>query len=185
MNPNAIFPVPNIKTIRKIIWLAIVLILIGFTVYYFYPENELASNVKIDNIVVYKSKRQMLIYSNGKLLKTYKISLGRQPIGAKEFEGDKKTPEGIYFINDKNPNSNYHKNLGISYPSKNDTENANRFGKSAGSDIKIHGLRNKIGFIGKFHRLVDWTLGCIAVTNKEIDELYKTVNIGAQIEIKP
>ena len=172
-------------TKRKIIWLFIFLILTGLMSYYFYPEYKLSSNIQIDGIVVYKSKREMRVYSNGLLLKTYKISLGRQPVGAKEFEGDRKTPEGIYFINDKNPDSGYHKNLGISYPDKDDIENAKQLGKPAGGDIKIHGLKNKIGFIGKFHRWFDWTLGCIAVTDEEIDELYKAVKIGACIEIKP
>jgi len=170
---------------RKITWLAVFLILAGLTAYYFYPEEKLASDIQIDDIVVYKSKRQMTVSSNGQLLKTYKISLGRQPVGAKKFEGDMKTPEGVYFINDKNPNSGYHKNLGISYPSKDDLENANRLGKPAGGDIKIHGIRNKIGFIGKYHRWFNWTLGCIAVTNGEIDELYRAVKIGTRIEIKP
>jgi murein L,D-transpeptidase YafK len=156
----------------------------GLMVYYFYPEERLSNDILIDNIIVYKSNRKMLVFSNDQLLKTYKISLGRQPKGAKEIEGDKKTPEGIYFINDKNPNSSYHKNLSISYPNKDNIEIANRLGKLAGGDIKIHGLRNKIGFIGKFHRWFDWTLGCIAVTNNEIDELYQTVKIGARIEIK-
>jgi len=127
----------------------------------------------------------MLVYSNGELIKTYKISLGKQPVGAKEFEGDKKTPEGFYFINDKNPNSGYHKNLGISYPDNDDMEYARHLGKPAGGDIKIHGIRNKIGIIGKFHRWFDWTEGCVAVTNEEIDELYEAVKIGTNIEIKP
>jgi murein L,D-transpeptidase YafK len=169
----------------KIIWLATSLISTGLLTYYFYQGNKLSKDIEIDNIVVYKSKRQMLVYSNGELIKTYKISLGGQPIGAKEFEGDKKTPEGIYFINDKNLNSRYHKNLGISYPDEDDIENAKQLGKPPGGDIKIHGLRNGIGFMGKFHRLFDWTFGCIAVTNKEMDELYRAVKIGAQIEIKP
>ena len=157
----------------------------GLLIYYFYPEDKLPSNAEIDNIVVHKSERKMLVYSNGELLKIYKISLGRQPVGAKEVEGDKKTPEGIYFINDKNPYSGYHKNLGVSYPDKNDIEHAKRLGKPAGGDIKIHGLRNRFGFIGKFHRWSDWTLGCVAVTNSEMDELYRAVKIGAKIEIKP
>lgn len=169
----------------KIILLIIFLIFLGLTVYYFYPEDKLQSNIQIGKLVVYKSKRQLLAYSNGQLVKIYKISLGRQPIGDKEFEGDKKTPEGIYFINDKNPNSGYHKNLGISYPNKDDIENAKRLGKPTGGDVKIHGLRNRTGFISKFHRWYDWTLGCIAVTDEEIDELYNAVKIGTQIEIKP
>ncbi len=91
-------------------------------VYYFYPEQKLASNIKIDSLAVYKSKRELMAYSHGQLIKTYKISLGKNPIGDKEFEGDKKTPEGVYFINAKNPNSGYYKNLGISYPNKQDIE---------------------------------------------------------------
>ena len=165
--------------------LAIFLLFLGLAVYYFYPENKLPDNIQINKIVVYKSKRQLLAYSNGKLIKTYKISLGNVPIGDKEFEGDKKTPEGFYIINDKNPNSGYHKNLGISYPNQEDIENAKRLGKPVGGDVKIHGLRNKMGIIGKFHRWFDWTLGCIAVTDNEIDELYGAVKIGTPIEIKP
>ncbi len=172
-------------TKSKILLPTISLILLGLTVYYFFPENKLPADTQIDKLVVYKSKRQLLAYSNGQLIKTYKISLGRQPIGDKEFEGDKKTPEGLYLINDKNPNSGYHKNLGISYPDKDDIEKANRLGKQTGGDVKIHGLRNKTGFISKFHRWFDWTLGCIALTDEEIDELYNAVKIGTQIEIKP
>lgn len=169
----------------KIIWLTILLIFMGLTVYYFYPADKLPTNTQIDKLVVLKSRRQLLAYSNGQIIKTYRISLGRRPDGDKQFEGDKKTPEGIYFINDKNPNSGYHKNLGISYPNKDDIENAKRLGKSAGGDVKIHGLRNKTGIIGKFHRWFNWTLGCIAVTDEEIDELYSAVKIGTSIEIKP
>ena len=153
--------------------------------YNLYPEVELGPSIQVDRIVVYKSKRQLLAYTNGQLVKTYRVSLGRQPVGAKEIEGDMKTPEGLYYINDKNPNSGYHKNLGISYPNNNDIENAIRLGKPAGGDVKIHGLRNYTGFIGKYHRWYDWTLGCIAVTDEEIDELYDAVKIGTQIEINP
>jgi len=172
-------------TKRTITRLTISLIVLGLTVYYLYPDDRLPADVKIDKLLVYKSKRQLLAYSHGILVKTYKISLGGQPIGDKEFEGDQKTPEGLYVINDKNPNSGYHKNLGISYPNNEDIEQAKRLGKSAGGDIKIHGLRNKTGIIGKFHRWFDWTLGCMAVTNEEIDELYHSVKIGTPIEIKP
>ena len=172
-------------TKNKIIWLTVFISLIVLTVYYFYPEDKLPKHVQIDNIIVYKSKRQLLVYSNGQLLKTYKISIGLQPIGDKQFQGDNKTPEGIYFINDKNPNSICHKNLGISYPSKYDIANAKRLGKSAGGDIKIHGLFNNSGFISKFHRWIGFTYGCIMVTDKEIDELYDAVKIGTRIEIKP
>ena len=170
---------------RKVIWRIVLITFLGLVFYYFFPEEKLPRNAKIDNIVIYKSKREMLAYSNGKLLKTYKISLGGHPIGDKEFDGDKKTPEGVYKIDKKNPYSGYHKNLGISYPNKSDIENAKKIGKPTGGDIKIHGLRNKTGIISKFHRWFDWTLGCIAVTDQEIDELYNAVKIGTQIDIKP
>lgn len=172
-------------TKSKFIWLSVFILILGLIVYYFYPEYTLPKNVQIDNIVVLKSKRHLLAYSNGQLLKTYKISIGLQPVGDKQFQGDNKTPEGIYFINDKNPNSICHKNLGISYPNKDDIANAKRLGKSAGGDIKIHGLLNNSGFISKFHRWIGFTYGCIMVTDQEIDELYKAVKIGTRIEIKP
>ena len=161
------------------------LFLLGLIVYYFYPEQPLPKDSKIDAMIVYKSKHQLLAFSKGKLIKTYMISLGRNPVGAKEYEGDQKTPEGTYFIHDKNPNSGWHKNLGISYPNQNDMAKAKRLGKPTGGDIKIHGLKNGKGYIGKFHRWQDWTLGCIAVTNAEIDELYNAVSVGCTIEIKP
>lgn len=174
----------TMKTL-KILSLTFFLILLGITAYYFYPEPKLTEGVKIDKLVVYKSKRQMLAYSKGELVKTYKISLGRNPIGHKQVQGDRKTPEGLYYINDKNPYSGYHKNLGISYPNKKDRQHAQKLGKSAGGDIKIHGLRNGDGYIGKFQRWTDWTLGCIALTNQEVDELYDAVIIGSPIEIHP
>ncbi|MEI7596148.1 MAG: L,D-transpeptidase family protein [Bacteroidota bacterium] len=172
-------------TIKKIIRWVFILLTTTLFVYYFYPESQLSSNIKIDSIVICKSKRELLAYSNGRLIKTYKVSLGKNSIGDKEFEGDKKTPEGIYYINAKNPNSGYYKNLGISYPNEQDIEYSRKLGKPTGGDIKIHGLRNGIGFIGKFQRWFDWTAGCIALTNKEVDELYNNVEIGTKIEIIP
>lgn len=163
----------------------IALILAILCVYYFYPEQKLPPDIKIDYLIVYKSKRLMEAYGDGKLIKVYKISLGRNPIGDKQFEGDKKTPEGVYSINAKNPNSGYHKNLGISYPNQHDIEEARRLGKPTGGDVKIHGLRNGQGYIGKFHRWYDWTAGCIALTNEEMDELYVAVSIGTKIDIRP
>jgi len=153
--------------------------------YYFYPEKKLDTSQKIDKIVVVKHKRQLTLFSNGKEIKTYTISLGGVPAGKKEFEGDQKTPEGIYFIDDKNPSSDYHLNLGVSYPNHNDSLHAAALGKAPGGDIKIHGLPNGYGFIGKFQRFKDWTAGCMALTNSEIEELFYQVPLGTEIEIKP
>ena len=162
----------------------ILIIISGLGIYYFFPEEKLDTSKKIDKILVLKSKRQLQVFSKGELIKTYKISLGREPKGIKRFEGDDKTPEGKYIINDKNPNSGYHLNLGVSYPSATDIRFARKKGKSPGGLIKIHGLKNDRGFIGKFHRFFDWTHGCIAVTNKEIEELYHNIKIGTPIEIR-
>lgn len=145
----------------------------------------LPQGIEITKLLVLKQQRQMFAYANDKLVKIYPISLGFTPIGHKQFEGDGKTPEGIYTINERNKNSSYHKNLGISYPNKADIAFAQSQGKSAGGLIKIHGLPNGSVNIGRGHLLKDWTHGCIAVTNEEIDELFSAVIHQAEIEIKP
>ncbi|GGB72540.1 hypothetical protein GCM10007424_10600 [Flavobacterium suaedae] len=160
----------------------VIFLLLG---YYFFPEKKLPKGKPVDRLVVYKSKRIMEAYSGNELLKTYKIALGKNPVGHKEYEGDNRTPEGDYIINDRNPNSGYHKNLGVSYPNNKDREHAKQLGKPPGGDIKIHGLRNGRGYIGKFHRWKDWTAGCIAVTDSEVDELYEAVVNNATIKIIP
>ena len=123
----------------------------------------LPENTPITRLVVMKSKRQMWAYNQDTLVKIYPISLGKSPIGHKQFEGDKKTPEGIYRINERNPNSAYHKNLGISYPNAEDKTYALSQGKSPGGLIKIHGLPNKFPDIGRQHLRKDWTDGCICL----------------------
>ena len=165
-------------------WGVIISILTGLGIYYFFPEKKLDTSKIIDRILVLKGERLLKVYSKDELIKIYKISLGREPIGAKQFEGDNKTPEGKYTINDKNSNSGYHLNLGVSYPSAANIQFAKEKGKSPGGLIKIHGLKNGLAYIGKFQRFVDWTHGCIAVTNKEIEELYHNIKIGTPIEIR-
>ena len=145
--------------------------------------NRLPKNTEIDGLVVYKSERKLVAFSKGKIVKSYRIALGKSPIGAKQFQGDNKTPEGVYFINGKNGHSIAYKNLGISYPNSKDNSNSRR--KPTGGDIKIHGLMNNLWFIGNLHQLKDWTNGCIAVNNSEMEELFHVVGIGAKIEIKP
>lgn len=166
------------------VWLFL-LLFAGIATYYFYPEKKLPKGKTIDKIEVFKSKKKMLVYSEGKLLKTYSISLGKNARGHKAFEGDFKTPEGTYLIDAKNPNSCYHKNLGISYPNEKDIAHAKSNGKSAGGAIKIHGIKNGNGFIAKFQRWHNWTAGCIAVTNLEIEELYDAVELNSEITIFP
>lgn len=130
-----------------------------------------------------KSDRIMILFSNKKEIKTYQIALGRNPIGKKQFEGDMKTPEGLYFIDTKSAYSKYHKNLNISYPNQADVSFAKSYGKKAGGDIKIHGLPNN--YKEENYKRYDWTWGCIALTNTEIDELFEHIKMGCPIFILP
>jgi murein L,D-transpeptidase YafK len=171
-------------SLKKILLFSIIFIIAGFSIYYFYPTQKIPKGIVIDKILVFKSKHKLLAYSKGQLIVTYKIAIGKGTTGDKEYEDDMKTPEGLYTINDKNPNSKFHKNLGISYPNQQDIDQARQFLKPVGGDIKIHGLKNGQGNIGRFHRWRDWTNGCIALTNEEIDELFNHTPIGTSIEIK-
>jgi murein L,D-transpeptidase YafK len=157
----------------------LILLIISIGIYYFYPTKKLG-NHEITKIEVYKHKRKMITYANSKVVKEYTISLGFQPKGKKMAEGDGKTPEGNYYIDAKNDKSSCYKNLGVSYPNAPDKANG-----YTGGLIKIHGLKNGFGFIGKFHRFYDWTDGCIAVTNQEMEELFQNVAIGTTLTIYP
>jgi murein L,D-transpeptidase YafK len=138
-----------------------------------------------DHVVVLKKERALELVSNGTVIKTYKIALGRDPIGPKSKQGDHKTPEGVYVLNSRNSHSQFYKSIHISYPGEHDRAVARQKGVSPGGDVFIHGLPNGYGAIGAAHRLRDWTDGCIAVTNEEIDEIWKAVPDGTQIEIRP
>jgi len=138
-----------------------------------------------DRVLVEKSARRLTLLKNDRRLKTYCIALGRAPVGAKEYEGDQRTPEGIYSIDFHKPDSDYHLALHVSYPEQRDIDRATVEGLSAGSDIMIHGLPNGRGWLGRFHRRNDWTAGCIAVTDFEIEEIYRAVPDGTPIELRP
>lgn len=169
-------------TIRKPIkWFILGVILTG-VVYYFYPEKRLADNAKISKIVINKSERKMMVYNGNDLLNTFTVSLGSSPVGDKQLRGDNKTPEGHYFVEAKLGLgvSKYHKSLRVSYPSPEQI----KMGKK-GSNIMIHGLGPKYHYFGKFHRFYDWTEGCIAVTDNEIDQIYKATKVGVAIIIRP
>ncbi|MEP6698208.1 MAG: L,D-transpeptidase family protein [Verrucomicrobiota bacterium] len=144
----------------------------------------LPRDVVADHVLVEKSARRLTLLRGGNALKTYRIALGRAPIGGKEYEGDQRTPEGSYTIDFHKPDSDYHLALHISYPQQRDTDRAVARGFSAGSDIMIHGLPDGRGWIGRFHRRKDWTAGCIAVTDFEIEEIYRAVPDGTPVEIR-
>jgi murein L,D-transpeptidase YafK len=136
-----------------------------------------------DRIVVHKSKRQMLLVREGKVIRRYKIGLGQSPVGHKQRQGDSKTPEGLYTISGRNPESSYHLALRISYPNDADVERANQAGEDPGGDIMIHGLPNEETESPRRARMSDRTMGCIAVTNEEIEEIWNLVPDGTPIEI--
>jgi murein L,D-transpeptidase YafK len=173
--------------LRKVLILlvAVAVLITGVYVYAHHLWNSLPAETTIDHIVVEKSARRLSIFRDGKRLKSYRVALGRNPIGAKEQEGDMKTPEGVYKIDSRNPQSDYHLALHVSYPSDEDTARAAERGVNAGFDIMIHGLPNGGGWIGAFHRRHDWTAGCIALTDEEIEELWRVVPDQAPVEIRP
>ncbi|MGB8131799.1 MAG: L,D-transpeptidase family protein [Candidatus Angelobacter sp.] len=145
----------------------------------------IAAPVQADKIVILKSARTMTLLSGGKVLKIYKVALGSVPIGPKRVEGDHKTPEGDYIIDAKNSHSQFDLSLHISYPSAADQQRARSLGARPGGAIMIHGLARPFAYLGVLHRQVDWTDGCIAVTNAEIEEIWKLVPVGTTVEIRP
>jgi murein L,D-transpeptidase YafK len=140
---------------------------------------------KADKILIEKGNRRLALLSKGKEIRVYTISLGRNPKGPKTKQGDKKTPEGIYKIISRNRHSRYHLALKISYPNNKDLQRAKKHKLNPGGDIMIHGIKNGLGWLGRLHRLIDWTQGCIAVTNKEMEEIWDLVPIGTPVEIRP
>ena len=138
-----------------------------------------------DKVLIEKKERRLTLLSKGEVIKTYKIALGGDPVGPKERQGDNKTPEGNYIIESRNGNSRYHLSLRISYPNEKDKMRAKEIGVSPGGDIMIHGIKNGYSWVGASHAGIDWTKGCIAVTNQEMEEIYKFVPIGTNVEIRP
>lgn len=134
---------------------------------------------EVTQVQVHKTQRKMYLFHNDRVLKSYDIALGFAPQGHKQFEGDGKTPEGAYYISHKNPNSNYHLSLGISYPNPNDITFAESQGKSPGGEIFIHG-----GPKGRISQR-DWTFGCVALTDKQMEVVYSMVRPGTAIVILP
>ena len=143
------------------------------------------AEVRADRIIIHKKDRKMELMHAGLVLKTYKIALGGDPIGPKTRQGDHRTPVGLYVIDGRNSHSQFHRSLHISYPNSSDRRMARELGVSPGGDIYIHGLPNGYGWIGAAHRARDWTDGCIAVTDQEIEEIWRLVDDGTPVEIRP
>lgn len=144
------------------------------------------SPIQADRIVVYKKKRELLLMRDGRVIRRYWVSLGFGPKGHKKQEGDGKTPEGVYTIDKRKPRSKFYKALHINYPNDEDKAQAKERGVSAGGELYIHGLGSStVAWMGAAHVLTDWTAGCIALTDREMDELWTLVPDGTPIDIRP
>jgi murein L,D-transpeptidase YafK len=137
------------------------------------------------SILMEKQARRLTLFHGDKVIKTFRVALGGDPIGTKQREGDSRTPEGDYSVDSKNPRSHFHLALHISYPDAADRVRAAGRGVPPGGDIMIHGLPNGLGWLGGLHLWRDWTDGCIAVTDSEIEEIWTLADTGTPIQIRP
>jgi len=147
--------------------------------------NSSAVSNEIDYVLVNKSERKMYLLSNKRRIKEYDVAFGSNPVGHKQREGDERTPEGKYILDYKKSDSSFYKAIHISYPNKADEKKARTHGIDPGGQIMIHGQKNGLGWMSWLTQQFDWTKGCIAVTNTEMDEIWKLVKSGTSIEIRP
>ena len=138
-----------------------------------------------DTVLVIKHDHTLTLFRGGQPIKQYRVALGRGGLGPKEHAGDNRVPEGAYRIVSRNPHSAFYRSLRVGYPTPSQAAAAHSRGIDPGGDIMIHGIRKGLGWLGPLHRLDDWTSGCIAVTNPEIEEIYRAVPDGTPIEINP
>lgn len=150
-----------------------------------WPHEPLRAGTTADLVLVEKGKRTLSLMRDGQVLRTYPVSLGRHPQGHKAREGDGRTPEGRYVIDFRNARSGFYRALRVSYPDAADRQHAAALNVPPGGDIMIHGIRNGLGWLGPLHRLVDWTDGCVALTNAEMADVWEAVPQGTPVEIRP
>lgn len=139
----------------------------------------------VDKVLVEKSKNKMYLLDGNKTIRTYNISLGGNPIGHKQQEGDMRTPEGEYLLIYKNNKSKFYRSITVSYPDEDDIKRAMARGVNPGGDIVIHGFPNELGNVTGPYEPLNWTEGCIAVRNHEMDELFNLIALNTPIEIRP
>ncbi|HEX8925759.1 MAG TPA: L,D-transpeptidase family protein [Terriglobales bacterium] len=135
-------------------------------------------------VVVIKSEHKLLLLNGDRVIRTYKVAIGRGGLAPKQRQGDHRTPEGAYIVDRRKINSRFHRALHVSYPNDADRARARAAGVDPGGDIMIHGIQNGFGWIGSMHREVDWTDGCIAVTDEQIEEIWAAVPDGTPVEIR-
>ncbi|NVJ54909.1 MAG: L,D-transpeptidase family protein [Vibrionaceae bacterium] len=137
----------------------------------------------VDLIKVDKSKRRMYLVKENEIIREFRVALGKQPKGHKAQEGDQRTPEGLYYLDFILEDSQYYRSVHITYPNDQDIENARRHNLNPGGNIKIHGLKNGETKSASYIQSFDWTDGCIALSNQEMDEFLQLVDVGTPIEI--
>ena len=140
---------------------------------------------KADTVVVIKSQSKLFLKRNGRVLREFRVALGENPEGHKQQQGDERTPEGNYTLDFKKEDSAYYRSIHISYPNEADKEHARRSGVHPGGMIMIHGQKNGAGHLAQMTQRFNWTDGCIAVTNEEMDQIWQSVDVGTPIVIKP
>ena len=141
------------------------------------------ASLRVDRVVIEKHNHRLTLYMASKPIKVYKVALGSE-VGRKRCQGDRRTPEGLYVVDSRIEHSGFHRALHLSYPNRADEAAAAQAGCPAGGAIMIHGAKNGLGWLGRLHRLTDWTAGCIAVTDDEIEEIWKAVPNGTVVEIR-
>ena len=169
----------------KIISILLISGIIIYQCFSYYTFCEIPNNIHVDKIIVKKKERKLILVKDGVEIKKYDVSLGKNSIGKKDREGDGKTPEGTYVIDYHKQDSSYHLALHISYPDDVDIKRAKENNVAPGGAIMIHGIKNGLGWVGALHHYLDWTAGCIAVTNREIEEIWRAVPDKTIIEITP
>jgi murein L,D-transpeptidase YafK len=150
-----------------------------------WPQQALDPTLRADRVVLHKSARELVLLRQGLELKRYAVSLGGNPLGHKQREGDERTPEGQYVLDYRNPKSSFYRSLHISYPNAADKNRAKQAGYDPGGMVMIHGLRRDLGWLGRLHRITNWTNGCVAVTNLEMDELWGAIQDGTPMDLVP
>jgi murein L,D-transpeptidase YafK len=182
--PQLIKRIPNCACLLKQSFLALVAIL-AIAPPFFLPSSAATNKAVPNKVIVIKSMRVLVLLRDDEILKTYKISLGKNPVGHKIQQGDFRTPEGTYLLDVRNPRSKYHLAFHLSYPNRTDVLSAREAGVSPGGDIMIHGAPNKRSYLDEATGLFDWTDGCIALKNADIEDMWSLVSERTPIEIRP
>jgi murein L,D-transpeptidase YafK len=159
--------------------------LFGFCLAWFLVAACLAADQKADAVLINKSEKSLYLLTNDRVIAEYSVVFGSSPRGHKVQEGDERTPEGKYVLDYKNPHSKYFKSIHVSYPNSQDRKRARELGVSPGGDIMIHGQPNDLGWTRMFSQFVNWTDGCIALDDADMQEVWDAVDTGTPIEIIP